>query len=123
MYEYYNINPLGKSVGDCTVRAIAKASRQSWDEVYWALCEKGAELADMPSSNAVWSAYLHQIGFRRKVVPNTCPDCYSVEDFAREHNRGTYILSLSGHVVCVENGIIYDAWNSSNETVLFYWEE
>lgn len=122
MYRLYNPNPLGKSVGDCTVRAIAKATGQSWDEVYDALHYKGKELADMPSSNAVWGAYLYEMGFRRYAVPNFCPDCLSVEDFARMHPKGLYILALSSHVVCVEDGIIYDAWNSSNEDVIYYWE-
>lgn len=122
MYRYFNLNPLGKSVGDCTVRAIAKATNKSWIDIYYDLCDKGAELADMPSSNAVWGAYLYDIGFRRKTMPNTCPDCYSVADFANDHQYGIYILALSGHVVCVIDGVIYDAWDSSNETVIYYWE-
>lgn len=122
MYQYFNINPHGKSVGDCTVRAIAKATRKSWDEIYWALCEKGFELADMPSSNEVWGAYLQDIGFKRRYLPHNCPICFSVADFAEMRPNGTYILSLSGHVVCVIDGVIYDAWDSSQETVLFYWE-
>ena len=34
---------------------------------------------------------------------------------------GTYILALSGHVVCVQDGVIYDSWNSENEIPLYYW--
>ena len=33
-YKYYNPNPVGRSVGDCTVRAIAKALDQTWEETY-----------------------------------------------------------------------------------------
>lgn len=122
MYQHYNGNPRGKSVGDCTVRAISKALGWPWYRTYWALCDAGAYLADMPSSNAVWGDFLRSNGFSRYAVPDTCPDCYTVADFAAEHPRGTYILALSGHVVCVENGVIYDAWDSSSETVIFYWE-
>lgn len=121
MYSHYNKNPLGKNVGDCTVRAISKATGKGWEDTYLALCMQGLIDCDMPSANAVWGNYLRKQGFRRHIVPDTCPECYSVADFAREHPRGTFILALSGHVVCVQDGVIYDSWNSGNETVLYYW--
>lgn len=40
-YIYFNNNPLGKSTGDCVIRAISIALNQSWDETYWDLCECG----------------------------------------------------------------------------------
>lgn len=123
MYVEYNPNPMAKSVGDCTVRAITKATGQTWDSVYTALCLYGFMLCDLPSANAVWGAYLRSIGFNRQALPNTCPDCYTVSDFAAEHKNGTYILALDGHVVCVKNGNIFDSWNSGAETPLYYWEK
>lgn len=121
MFSRYNENPRGKNVGDCTVRAISKATGKGWEDTYLALCMQGLIDCDMPSANAVWGNYLRKQGFRRHIVPDTCPECYSVADFAREHPRGTFILALSGHVVCVQDGVIYDSWNSGNETVLYYW--
>lgn len=109
-------------MGDCTVRAISKATGKSWEDTYLALCMQGLIDCDMPSANAVWGNYLRKLGFRRHIVPDTCPECYSVSDFARENPRGTFILALSGHVVCVQDGVIYDSWNSGNETVLYFWE-
>lgn len=32
-YQHYNPNPAGARVGDCTVRALCKATGKSWDEV------------------------------------------------------------------------------------------
>ena len=121
-YTKYNPNPAGKSVGDCTVRAISKALEQSWEQSYTGLCLQGFEMGDMPSSNAVWGAYLRRNGFRRHVIPDTCPDCYTVEEFAAEHPQGTYILAISGHVVCVKDGDWHDTWQSGNEIPLYYWE-
>lgn len=103
------------------MRAISKATGQDWEDTYLALCFQGLKDCDMPSANAVWGNYLREKGFRRHIVPDTCPDCYSVEDFAKEHPIGTYILALSGHVVCVKDGVLYDSWNSGNETVLYFW--
>ena len=116
-FEFYNENPAGRNVGDSTVRAISKALGQSWDATYWNLCIEGNLLKDMPSSNAVWGAYLRRQGFERDIVR----DDMSVADFAAENPHGTYILALSGHVVCIQDSIIYDTWDSGNEIVLYYW--
>ena len=44
-------------------------------------------------------------------------------DFAAEHPSGTYILALSGHVVCVMDGDYYDTWDSGGEVPLYYWRK
>lgn len=122
MFRRYDPNPAGRNVGDCAVRAVSKATGQSWCDSYLSLCMVGYRVGDMPSANDVWGAYLREHGFRRRMLPDTCPDCYTVEEFAETHPVGTFVLALSGHVVCVENGDIFDSWDSSGEAVLYYWE-
>lgn len=121
-YCFYNPNPQGHQVGDCTVRAISRALGQSWEATYTALALYGFMLSDMPSANHVWGAYLRSRGYVRRAVPSECPDCYTVADFARDNPRGTYILALSGHVVCVSGGDWFDSWDSGGEPPLYYWE-
>lgn len=123
MFENYNPNPAGKNVGDCTVRAISKALDQGWEKTYIDLCIQGLMMNDMPSANSVWGAYLRGKGMQRNIIPDSCPDCYTVEDFAKDHQEGTYILALSGHVVCVKDGTIFDSWNSGGEIPLYYWKK
>lgn len=120
-FEFYNPNPTGKNVGDCTVRAISKALGQIWEESYIGLCVYGYMLGDMPSADAVWGAYLKSRGFVRRIIPNTCADCYTAADFAKEHPEGIFILALSGHVICIKDGTIYDSWDSTGEVPLYYW--
>ena len=79
MFIEYNVNPY-KRVGDCVVRAIAMFLGESWEDTYWSICEKGAEIYDMPSSNEVWGEYLLDIGCKRHIIPNECR-CYTVKDF------------------------------------------
>ena len=122
-YVLYNPNPTGKNVGDCTVRALSKALGQNWDETYTGLALQGFIIGDMPSANAVWGSYLRRNGFTRSIIPDNCPDCYTVKDFADEHPNGTYILALSGHVVCLQNGVLFDSWDSGGETPLYYWHK
>lgn len=57
MYSYYNPSPYGKNVGDCTVRAISKATGKDWGETYLALAIQGYLDGDMPSANATWGAF------------------------------------------------------------------
>ena len=120
-YRYYNPNPTGKNVGDCTVRALAKALNQSWEDTFIGLVLYGYMLCDMPSGNAVWGAYLRSRGFAKRMVSDAYPDSYTAADFAMENPKGTFVVALSGHVVCVQNGIIYDSWDSSGEVPLYYW--
>lgn len=122
-FQLYNPNPTGKNVGDCTVRAISKALGQSWAHTYVALALQGFMAGDMPSANAVWGAYLRSKGFVRRLIPDTCPDCYTVRDFIADHPAGTFILALSGHVVCVVDGVLYDSWDSGGEIPLYYWHK
>lgn len=121
MYVFFNPNPAGRTVGDCVIRAICKATGESWDKTFVGLAVTGLDLADMPSANAVWGAYLHRKGYIRRALLDKCPECYTVRDFAAEHPTGTYILALSGHVVAVKDGKYYDAWDSGAEMPLYVW--
>lgn len=76
---------------------------------------------DMPSSNAVWGAFLKKEGFKRYIIPNECPDCYTVEDFCIDNPRGTYVLATGTHAVCVRDGFFYDTWDSGKELPIYYF--
>lgn len=121
MWKKYNPNPAGKNVGDCTVRAVAKALGQDWAQTYAGLILQGYMMCDMPSANSVWGAFLRSRGFERHIMPEDCPDYYTVADFSRDHPKGTYILALSGHVICLIDGDWYDSWNSGNEVPIYFW--
>lgn len=120
-YIQYNPNPMFRNVGDCSVRAIAKALDTDWETSYIRIMINGYAMGDMPSSDAVWGAVLRQNGFYREAIPNTCPDCYTAEDFCKDHPEGTYVLAFGGHVATVVDGDLYDSWDSSREIPQFYW--
>lgn len=121
MWEKYNPNPIQRSVGDCTVRAIAKALGMGWEAAYIALVINGLQMADMPSSDAVSGSLLRMHGFRRKAIESSCPDCYTVEDFCEDHPEGIFVLYCGGHVVTVESGSYFDAWDSGHEVPQYVW--
>lgn len=118
-----NLNPLHRRVGDCVIRALSAALDQSWDETFVGVALKGFEMADLPSSNAVWNAYLRDKGFTRHIVPHELGDVYTVADFAADNPNGTFVLGIDGHVVCVKDGNLLDSWDSSQEIPVFYWKK
>ena len=120
-YIEYNNNPVGRSVGDCAVRAISKALDYDWESAYVLLAINGLNMGDMPNSDSVWGATLRQEGFYRKSIPNTCPECYTAEDFANDHPYGTYVLGFGGHVATIIDGVLYDSWNSSQLIPQYFW--
>lgn len=121
MWIKYNPNPTGRFVGDCAVRAVAKALDISWEDAYDLIADAGYVMGDMPSSDSVWGAVLRQHGFYRQAIPNQCPDCYTVEEFARDNPEGIYVLGFGGHVATVVDGDLYDSWNSSREIPIYAW--
>lgn len=123
MWINYNPNPVARNVGDCSVRALTKALGVDWGTAYALICKNGYAMGDMPSSDAVWGSVLRQHGFEKRLVPNSCPDCYTVKDFSEEHPEGLFVLGLGGHVVTMIDSRYYDSWDSGNEIVVYYWEK
>lgn len=121
MWIEYNPNPTGRHVGDCAVRAIARALNIDWETAYAMIANNGFQMGDMPSSNSVWGAVLRQHGFYRKSLPDTCPDCYTAEDFCKDNPKGIFVLGFGNHVATVINGNLYDSWDSSKEIPQYYW--
>ncbi len=121
MWIKYNPNPTGRLVGDCAVRAVARALEISWEDAYDMIASNGYAMGDMPSSDSVWGAVLRQHGFYRKAIPNSCPDCYTVSDFCIDNPVGTFVLGFGGHVATVVDGDLYDSWNSSMQIPVYVW--
>lgn len=121
MWSDFNNNPAGRKVGDCAVRAVSVALGVDWETAYTKIAAAGFAMGDMPSSNSVWGAVLRQNGFYRQAIENTCPDCYTAEDFCNDHPEGVYVLGFGNHVATVRDGTIYDSWDSRYEVPQYYW--
>lgn len=122
-WQTCNLNPFGKHVGDCVVRALSLALDQDWDTTYLELMSQGFSMKDMPSSNAVWGQYLKNKGYKRYVIPDECPDCYTISEFCTDNPQGIYILGTGTHVVTIKDGSYYDTWDSGREIPLYYFEK
>lgn len=123
MWIEYNPNPVGRKVGDCSVRAISKALNLSWDDAFDLIAFYAKQMGDVISSDAAWGAVLRENGFNKKTIPNYCPNCFTAEDFCRYFPDGVYVLGFGGHVATVVNGDLYDSWDSSDEIPVYYWRK
>ena len=122
-WKQFNENPAGRNVGDCAVRAISVALDVDWETAYALIALNGFLMGDMISSNGVWGSVLRQHGFSRYAIPNTCPDCYTINDFADENPHGIYVVGTGNHVVTIRDGVIYDSWDSRQEIPQYYWHK
>ena len=120
-WKYFLNNPSGRNVGDCSIRALSVAIGTDWETAYALLALNGYLMNDVISSNSVSGAVLRQYGFYRHTIPNSCPDCYTIDDFAKDHPNGVYVLGTGSHLVTVKDGLIYDSWDSSNEIPVYFW--
>ena len=103
MWKYYNPNPAGRIVGDCTIRAVAKALGTDWDTAATYLFVASFQMKDVQNANSAVASVLLQNGFRRDVLPDTCSGCTTFEDYVRENQNGTHVL-CAGRTVQAQVG-------------------
>jgi hypothetical protein len=116
MYKFYNANAAGKFHNDCTVRAISLAEGKTWDETY-------EELSAIAQYNGI---ILDDVNFIEPFLDSRydkiCYDNIYVGEFAEEHPKGTYLITMKGHITCCIDGIIYDTFDCRDKIVWCAWE-
>lgn len=116
MWKYYNANTLGNSVNDCVVRAISLVEGKSWDKTYKELSEiarkEGILLDDV-------NFVEHYLDKRYK---RACHYSKTVGGFAKEYNRGKFLVTMEGHITAVVDGIIYDTFDCSEKRMWCAWK-
>lgn len=80
MWIPYNPNPVGRFVGDCAVRAVAKALDVDWETAYALISVNGFLMGDVISSDSVWGAVLQEHGFYRTAISSDLPNNYTVAE-------------------------------------------
>jgi hypothetical protein len=132
-----NYNPTDKKVGDCVVRAIMKATGQTWLTTYKELCAIGEQNYSMPNDKTTYEKYLEAKGWLKQKMPKQgivgirmmggvkgsyqTYKRYTVVEFADENPKGTYIISVANHMTVLVNGELFDTWNCGNKSVGNYW--
>jgi len=119
-YVYYEPNEKAHKRGnnDCVIRAFTKALNKPWLEVFDGLVAIARKKQYIINSKPVYVKYLKDNNFVRNSIPiQPGKSKPTVREFALEHLKGTYILSVSKHLVAVVDGYYYDRWNCGNRKV------
>jgi len=122
MWIYANPNPCRSHEPDCVVRAVCLATGREWDDVHWDLCILSHYECTMPSVNWLWELYLKKNGFEKFLLPESCPKCVTVREFARRYPEGTYVIGTGSHAVCVRDGDWIDIFDSGDEVPTYFFK-
>ena len=114
MFKFYNANPLGRKINDCTVRAISTASGKTWDKVYLELSEYARQQCNMIDDVEYIDSYLRENYFE---VCGCKGKNLTVGEFVRYNREGIFLITMRGHITCCINGCIYDTFDPSDSYV------
>ena len=124
MWINENVNPKGKKVDDCAIRAVTKATGQDWHRTFFDLCKIGDSLCEMPNSLKTQEEYLRKFGFVKKSYKVRKGEKRpTVRSFCRDHPKGTFVLRVANHVVCMIDGNYYDTWDCGDCAVYCWFEK
>lgn len=122
-------------VGDCVTRAICNATGMDYKEVYDGLKElakheritkkhKHKSSVRDGTSKKTTKKYIESIGWvwvPVMQIGSGCTKHLSEDDFP---SIGTYIVSVSQHLTCIKDGVLYDTYDCSRDgtrCVYGYW--
>ena len=123
MWIYANPNPVRDEEPDCVVRALSLATGKTWDEVHFELSEMSRENGTMPSVNWLWGLWLKRCGFKPFLLPESCPECVTVQEFCRRYPIGTYVIGTGSHAICIRDGNWLDAWDSRDCVPTYFFRK
>lgn len=122
-YVFCNPNPDGILVDDCVFRALSIVMNTDWETTFVRLSVLGLKYHNRTDSNYVWGKYLEENGFKKYIIPNTCPDCYTIRQFCKDNKHGRYLLATGEHVVAVIDGNYMDTFDSGDYVPVYYWKQ
>lgn len=111
--------------GDCVTRAICNATGLDYKKVYddlnaLAKTERTGKRKHKKSNSRTgvykrtYHKYLESIGYKWQATMNIGTGC-RVHLCKDELPNGVIIVSLSSHLTCVKNGVIYDTYDCSRD--------
>ena len=109
MFIYYNANPFGRLINDCTVRAISLATNTSWDSTYDKLLIDGKGIVDYKINLLTKHKSLFQSVPANDFIYGLFVDgLHTEKQFDKYLNKGSYQL------LCEEMDKLF---NNSNDII------
>lgn len=122
--EIYNVNPKGRKVGDCVVRAISYAACQSWEDTLEGLFKVALKKKSELACKDVFEVYLEQLGFIKCSQPrkmdNTKYLVHEIDEVV-DTNYFDLVINVANHLTCVDGNELIDIWDCRAKSVGNYW--
>lgn len=127
-YYQPNDKDIKDKVGDCQVRAFTKALNLTWLEAFdltIPICRELQTYTIFDSDLRKTKEAMKKLGFIYTGISNKKGTIRpTVDEFAKNHPNGTYIVTVAHHVVAVVDGKYYDTWDSGGKCMYgFYTKE
>lgn len=121
-YIEFNNHPKELKTTDCVVRSMSKAFDKDYLETRRELNRVKRELG-FKSYKERKFIYKYLNNYER-IILKAVKGQPRVRgyDFAEKYSKGTYILSMAGHLVTLVDGNIYDSWDSRYKVVYTAWK-
>ena len=117
-FRYWNENPNGEKRNDCVTRAITFASGMDYPEVRKMLYHSARLLKCPKLCPTCYSFAIQEV---LGGVPTNC-NGMTVGEFADKHPKGTYLIRIEGHLLCISNNVIYDLWDNRHRECDLAWK-
>jgi hypothetical protein len=114
----------GKSYrGDCMIRSIVTATGVCYEDVHRIMYKLGWRASRRSAGDwrEIVAKTLNKLGYTIEKIAITDPR-HNAWSISQEFKEGTYIARMVGHVACIKDGILYDAWDCSRYRVYFIWK-
>ena len=104
--KYFRMKYKKDQVGDCVIRALAIATKEDYKSVRNELWDTSRENGYMPNSKENYEQFLAKRGWKwlKKIKG------YNLGAYPVPQNI-TAIVSLAGHLCCLDQGVVYDLWD------------
>ena len=126
VYFQPNDKDIKDTVGDCQIRALAKALDKSWLEVFdiiTPICREQQVMDIFSCDLNKTKEAMAKLGFQYTGITNKKGTKRpTVDEFAKSHKQGRYICTVAHHAVAVVDGKYYDTWDSGYKSLYGYYE-
>lgn len=117
-FKYWNVNPQHKIENDCVTRAITEATGLPYEKVQEKLYYIG-KLLECDSLCVCCYSFLLTYIFKFKQILSA--KGLKIKELCYEYPQGIYLVRVNQHLSVVENGVILDTWDCSNEIITDCW--
>ena len=114
-FQHYNANAVNRYTDDCVVRAISCATNKSWDHVYDYLSDIAQHEGTLLDKREFVKNYLDRTYQRLYNLHGT------VGEISGMFPLNTLLITMSGHIVCSKNGVVYDTFDCRDREVEYVW--